>query len=157
MTTGVITTGAGPILIGVTVAGFTEEYIILGDGTIGTTGAGVGAEALAGIAGVGAEALAGITDGAGTTGAGEAIMAILITDTVDMDVVILITAITIPEGVIITEILWHQIHLEEDQIWGPPEVIIHVYETIVADLIYLPGAVLAVLQPTEVAQQPGEV
>jgi len=112
MTTGVLTTGAGPILIGVIAAGCTEEYTIHGDGTVGITGAGVAlvgtigaGVVMDGITGAGAEPLPGITDGAGTTTVGEAIMAILITDTTDMDVVTIITAITIPEGVIITEIL----------------------------------------------------
>ena len=112
LTTGVLTTGAGPILIGVTAAGCTEEYIIHGDGTVGITGAGVAlvgtigaGVVLDGITGAGAEPLPGITDGAGTTMVGEAIMAILITDTTDLDVVIIITVTTIPEGVITTEML----------------------------------------------------
>ena len=112
MTTGVITIGAGPILIGVTAAGITAAYTIHGDGTdgtagatealVGTTGAGV---VLVGITGVGAEPLPGIMDGAGTIMVMEAIMVILITDTTDMDVVIPTTATTIPEGAITTEIL----------------------------------------------------
>jgi hypothetical protein len=111
MTTGVLTIGAGPILIGVTVTGTTAAYTIHGDGTdgtagatealVGTTGAGV---VLVGITGVGAEPLPGIMDGAGTTMVGEAIMAIHITATTDMDVVIITTATTIPEGAITTEI-----------------------------------------------------
>jgi len=39
----------------------------------------------------------------------------------------------------------------------PPEAAVHVYETTVADLIYLQGAALVVLRPTEEAQLPDEV
>lgn len=74
--------------------------ILDGDGTL--AGAGV---ALAGITGVGAEPMPGIMDGAGTTMAGEAIMAIHTTAITDMDVVIHTTATTIHEGAITTEIL----------------------------------------------------
>ena len=117
MTTGVLTTGAGPILIGVTAAGAGVALagIIHGDGTVGTdgtTGAGVAlvgttgaGVALAGITGAGAVPLPGTMDGDGTTMVGEVIMETLIMDSTDMDVVTIITVTTIPEGAIITEIL----------------------------------------------------
>jgi hypothetical protein len=41
--------------------------------------------------------------------------------------------------------------------WQLPEAAVLVYATIVEDLIFLQGAVLAVLLPTEVALLPGAV
>jgi hypothetical protein len=110
MTTGVTTTGAGPILSGDIVVGITVDYIIHGDGTDGTTGAGVAlvgitgaGEDMDGTIGAGVAPLPGIMAGDGTIMAGEAITAI---PTMDMvEAIPHIMAITIPEGVITAEIL----------------------------------------------------